>query len=325
MYTILPNSRKYFDSRSAQKTSHKGVVIFVAVFVIGVVAGIAAIYSYPTRHSKMSSRRMFYGETVFFVAESALDEAFLKLQSEPSLVKSIFDAKGEYIALDFSLDSMSLDSLSESGVSGKDIKVIAKSIVLKSGEIDPSSFMFPEEKLGVIELVVTTKLYGGGFRSGKPTTRQVTGRRNFRYVQLIGPMSHTNYALFIKHKTAPTKSRASSANNLTVYPGSSGRIYLGTDDSKTWQTTKHILRPTYLSSAEQAYLKSEGFEEDGSGAYIAQLDNIDQLIEGTNNRLIDSNVFIDSLMWDPVLERNFIPTGSYSAISTLAKEDYRRD
>ncbi|MCO4783889.1 MAG: hypothetical protein KC646_16290 [Candidatus Cloacimonetes bacterium] len=321
MFTIPQNRFRFLD-RAKKASPKKGVVIFIAVFVIAIVGGIAAIYSYTTRHSKMSSRRMFYGETVYFVAESALEEAFLKLQDRPDLIDAIFASK-IHIPLELSLSAMNLGSLSDSGVEAKDIKIMAKAVVLKSGETIPDGFMDPNEKIGIIELVATIKMYGGGFRSGKPTIRQVTGRRNFRYVKLTGPSSHTNYGLFIKHRTVPTESRADTSNNLTIAPGKVGRIYLGTDERKTWESTTQVLRPSFLSTAEKEFMKAEGFRDDGSGVYVAMIKEGDQLIEGSDKKLIDSDLFVDSLIWDPKLERTYVLTGNYASMGDVEKNQYR--
>ncbi|PCJ20296.1 MAG: hypothetical protein COB02_04475 [Candidatus Cloacimonadota bacterium] len=320
---ILQNSLRHIFFK--QSSSNKGVVIFVAVFVIGIVAVIAAIYSYTTRHSKLSSRRMFYGETIFFVAESALDEAFLKLQLNPDLVKQMFDSPNEFVAITFSLDSMELDSISESNVTPKDIKVIGKAIIIDSALENESHFMSPDEKVGVIELVVTSKLYAGGFRSGRPTTRQVTGRRNFKYIHLTGASNHTNYVLFIKHKQSPTPITATSENNLTIEPGPTGRIYLGTEDNKDWEKTVHTLSPLALSDAEKSFLELSGFSEDSSLTYSARLNNVNQTIGDSDQLLIDSSLFLDSLLWAPNIQNKLITSGSMASLNNRQKARFRGD
>ena len=48
------------------KGGRKGFVLFLSVFVIGVMAAIAVTYTFVSRQGKLLSRRMFWSETAYF-------------------------------------------------------------------------------------------------------------------------------------------------------------------------------------------------------------------------------------------------------------------
>ncbi len=243
-----------------RRCSRRGIAIVMALVILGIVLVLAYIYNFTSRQSKLASRRMFWGETTYFIVDSMVEEVFHKIKTKPIKLfkeKLLANEGSDYVSLDLQLKSNSLEVAYGMGLSLEEIKILAKVISIEADlQFDES------DSIGVIEVVVTAKIKS---KLGKAITRQVTARRDFRYVTLFGDKLRQDYALFLKQVSS---SRDPNDYNygLTVetHPGTSGqalngKIYLGGPDK---MSNRHILNSSNYSEADLRYLEEAGIDSD---------------------------------------------------------------
>ena len=229
------------------QSSRRGIAIMMALVILGIILVVAYIYNFTSRQGKLASRRMFWGETVYFIADSVMEETFHNIKKNPQdLFAKIVDKQEEWLPLDFDFNSIKLDIALGMNLKKSMIKVAARVFDLKK------DLEFKGEIVGAIEIVVTVSIKKG---IGIPLIRQVSARRGFRYVKAFGRHLHQDYALLLKKKPKsppPTY----QFNRLTIERDNDldslfGRVFLGNE-------RKVILGTNHLSQADTRYLDESG-------------------------------------------------------------------
>ena len=275
-----------------KRNSRQGMAILMALVILGIILVLAYIYNFTSRQGKLSSRRMFWGETTYFIVESMVEEVFYTLKSKPDLFKNkLLSVEGqEYVQLNIPLKSAKLDVAYGMGLVLDQVKILAKAIPIEA------DLQFGEsDSVGALEVVVTAKIKSN---LGKAIIRQVTARRDFRHVTLFGSKLLQDYALFMKQPSPPRSTNDFGfGDNLTVIrkPGTkslAGKVYLGGRE----KNSTHILNSSNYSQADQKYLDMAGITPDGSMSFA------DPSIFQRSEK---SRFFLDVLVNDEALERAF--------------------
>ena len=273
--------------------SRRGMAIVISMVILGIILVFAYIYNFTSRQGKLASRRMFWGETSYFIVDSMVEEVFYRLKTKPELFKNkLLDSEGkEHVQLksgQLGLKSRDLDVAYGMGLTLDQVKILAKVIPIEADlQFDES------DSLGVLEVVVTAKIKS---KLGRAITRQVTARRDFRHVTLFGDKLRQDYALFLKQPSDPRgPNDYGYGDNLTVIrnPGTSsraGKIYLGGQDEIS---NVHILNSSNYSEADLRYLKE---------AKIVSNTFTDPSIFQEGEK---STFFLDVLVRDSALDRAF--------------------
>ncbi|MBW7874699.1 MAG: hypothetical protein H3C47_01785 [Candidatus Cloacimonetes bacterium] len=308
----MTNQNRYF---------RRGVVIFVAFSLIGIIGVFAAIYLYSSSQSKSMSRRIFWGESAFFLAESILDETFhiLKVRSrDPRETKigggawfetTLESQKGKKLLMDVRAEEYTLlkekaEFIQQMGVSPKDIEILIRTIPFEKAS---NSRLASGEIHGVMEVVVTMRVpLGIGAKQESGITRQVVGRREFRRVKVLGNDVSQEYMLMVKNPP-PTHSGSNSdftrLNLVNPLPNSHssvfGRVWLGDKDSP------HVLQPAQTSGLEALWLSKSGVygERNPAGFYENEFRDA-RFFEDNQAENKDRLEFVlDNLLQDPNLSR----------------------
>lgn len=276
------NPRKLCDN------SRRGIAILMALVVLGIILVIAYVYNFTSRQGKLASRRMFWGETTYFIADSVLEETFQYIRKNPQLMdQELLKNSGEWVKLDFQLKSAQLDTALGMSLDKSNIKVSARVILTNS------ILEFVDEKVGALEVVATVSNKSG---IGIPLTRQITARRDFRYVTLFGSNFMQDYALMLKVKPLPRNQGDYDYNNLsiertTASDVSMGKVFLG----KLQGTNEaHYLGSERASQADERYLKEAGIVLNES----MEFDKPDAFNQGAK-----SNFLLDILLYDQSIKQ----------------------
>ena len=64
-----------------KRNSRQGMAIVMALMILGIILVMAYIYNFTSRQGKLSSRRMFWGETTYFIVDSMVEEVFQIIKS----------------------------------------------------------------------------------------------------------------------------------------------------------------------------------------------------------------------------------------------------
>ena len=275
-----------------KRNSRQGMAIVMALVILGIILIMAYIYNFTSRQGKLASRRMFWGETTYFVVDSMVDEVFHTLKSRPDLIREqlLSNDDQKYVELDLSLKSAQLDVAFGMGLALDEVKILAKVIPIEA------DLQFSEsDSVGVLEVVVTANIKN---KIGRAITRQVTARRDFRNVTLFGSKLLQDYVLFMKQPSPPRGANDFNyGDNLTLIrkPGTqsrAGKIYLGGKD----QTSIHVLNSSNYSEVDKKYIDEAGIIVDGTMEFTDP--NIFQ--QGKKSRF-----FLDVLVKDAALKRAF--------------------
>lgn len=263
-------------------SSRRGIAIMMALVILGIILVVAYIYNFTSRQGKLASRRMFWGETVYFLADSVMEEAFHNIKKRPQdIFTKLVDKPDEWLDLDLDFNSIKLDVALGMSLDKSMVKVSARMFPLNK-ELE---FESKGEKVGAIEIVVTISVKKG---IGIPLIRQVSARRGFRYVKVFGKELHQDYALLLKKKPNPPPNYS---NSLTISRDRGtdlflGRVFLGTKDEM-------ILGTETLSRADERYL-------DWSGILLDQqivFDSADAF-----DKDFQSDFLLDILSKDPAIK-----------------------
>ena len=275
-----------------KRNSRQGMAIVMALVILGIILIMAYIYNFTSRQGKLASRRMFWGETTYFVVDSMVDEVFHTLKSRPDLIREQLLSNDDqtYVELDLALKSAQLDVAFGMGLALDEVKILAKIIPIEA------DLQFSEsDSVGVLEVVVTANIKN---KIGRAITRQVTARRDFRNVTLFGSKLLQDYALFMKQPSPPRGANDFNyGDNLTLIrkPGTqsrAGKIYLGGKD----QTSIHVLNSSNYSEVDKKYIDEAGIIVDGTMEFTDP--NIFQ--QGKKSRF-----FLDVLVKDAALKGAF--------------------
>lgn len=285
---------KLGDPSGKAENKQKGFVLFLSVFVIGVMAAIAVTYTLVSRQGKLASRRMFWGETAYFLGDSALEEAFFRIKTQPQFFYDrLLKYPGEFRPVKSLLKGLiDLNHSLDFGLSLTDVDARARIIPLILGR-DSGELEFEDERVGVLEIEVSLNFRQPG-RGGGRLTRRVRARREFKWVKLFGEKVLGNYLLFLKRKVLNPGPTDPSGVDLTLHrgrlPHSQGKIYLGGKEDD-----EHILRPSRISpeSMDETYLNQLSVDPSGE-ARAAGLEDYQISETGSWNPL-----FLDSIWWDP--------------------------
>jgi hypothetical protein len=305
------------------------MILFIAFAIIGVIGIFAAAYLFTSRQGKLQSRRIFWGEAAFFLAESLINESFavVKCRSKDpnnsdfgggAWLKNATNLDGELKEFDLPVTDYSsfrrLLSYEPMGLTDKDIKIHGRAIVTDSKESGGSDNRFVDdaEKVGVMEFVVTVVLPIGKTK----VTRQIMGRRDFRFINISGKNALHNYALFLK-KQKNNVQDISGASGLVLARDnryfeedvdqlSFGRIYLGQGENNT---DVSVIQSTSFSAREAAYFESTeryGKYDSTRGSFRKEISDYEDITPIENpysdeDDLKNSKVqfAIDSMLQDP--------------------------
>jgi hypothetical protein len=276
------------------KGGRKGFVLFLSVFVIGVMAAIAVTYTFVSRQGKLLSRRMFWSETAYFLSDSALEEAFFRLKRRPNFFRErLLNNPGQFRSIKALLTGLtSLNKSLDFGLSLANHKVRARVLPVIQGK-ESGELEFQKEVVGVLEIEVTLNFRQPGRGSGT-VIRRVRGRREFRWTKLFGVDAMTDYLVFLKRKASNPGSTDLAGVDLTLRRGqlshSEGKIYLGGKENET-----HILRPSGTSSESVDGTYLSRLSVDLSGEVRASgIESYRIAEQGGWNSLL-----LDSIWWDP--------------------------
>jgi len=238
------------------------------------------------------SRRMFWGETTYFVVDSILEECYYRLKERSALLEGLQAAEPQRLE-PAQLGLTSLNRLETSyglGLEADDVTILGKVIPLYRGLPD---LQFPEDLVGVLEITVTVKVRSRG--AGAAVVRQVTSRREFHQIQITGPELLTNYALFMKEPApVPSETRDSANYALKIVRkdgtlAEEGRVFLGGDENHV-----HRLGSGHREDADDQYLRESGIEP------------IEMTVESTTGeefyRGNASAMLLDMVWSDPLLQ-----------------------
>lgn len=312
----------YFSSR-------RGMVLFIAFAVIGLIGIFAAIYMFTSRHSKLQSRRIFWGELSFFLADSLVEETFAiikhrSLDPRENGIGSLHWIRQKAATLnseaqvfdlpiqEFSTMELLKSSFAVMGLKHGDIAVQVRTFVLASGEEAEHKFVHETEKIGTIEVVATVNLPVSQTSDAK-VIRQAQGRRDFRFVSLQGYNPLHDYAFLIKKAPESEESYSLTGSPALLIeagegfaPGSFsesdykfGRVFLGIAD----EGKSKVLQSPFLSITEQRYLQSSsdlGTFRSPNGPFENKITRYESFSTADPER---SEFLLDSLLQDPNLAK----------------------
>lgn len=310
-------------------SKRRGIVIFIAFAVIGIIGIFAAIYMFTSRQGKLQSRRIFWGELAFFLAESMVEETFaiMKHRSEDPrettmgsvswIEKTVAEIGSEAQTFDlpireFSTMELLNSSFSSMGLQYSDIEVQVRTFVISSGEEEGTKFVSESEKIGTIEVVATVNLPVSSVSDAK-VIRQAQGRRDFRFISVQGKNLFHDYALLIKKAPDAAESFGFAGNPALLVeagdgfaPGSVsesdykfGRVFLGASET---ESTRIIQAPS-LTVTEQRYLQSSsdlGEFRQPNGPFENKITRYEPFSGSEPERAV---FLLDSLLQDPNLLR----------------------
>ncbi len=342
----MPGKQKRSIASIPDRYLRRGVVIFVAFSLIGIIGVFAAIYLYSSSQSKSMSRRIFWGESAFFLAESILDETFhiLKVRSRDPRESKIgggawFESGleamgGKKILMDVKPEEYTLlkedaEFIKQMGVSPSDIEVLVRPLPFAK---ESGSRLADGEVHGIMEVIVTMRVpFGIGAKQESGITRQVVGRREFRRVKVLGNDVSQEYLLMIKNPPPSLSGTISDFTRLNLVnplaaPHSDvfGRIWLGEKDSP------HVLQPAQTSGLEAVWLSGSGVygERNPAGFYENEFRD-GKFFEDNQEENADRLHFVlDNLLQDPNLNRvmqETYPTQNFvfSSLTEEQKKDAR--
>ncbi|MBT3783646.1 hypothetical protein HOF92_01645 [bacterium] len=274
----------------------KGMVIPIAVFVIGILAVMASVYSLSSRQGKLMSRRIFWGEITYFLAESIIQEAFHEVDRNPDrYMNLLLKAAGRRVKLDYTPRSVDLMETGYGlGLGANDVLIEGKLIPLSKGG---EELLTSGDLTGVLRITVTVKVTAQRMGS-KALVRRISANRGIRYVNLGGGRSLTPYLLFLKERPLTPSQSSVSEVQLTLRRTSPkldyGRIFLGGD-----LDTQNDVRPYRIlpGSVEKDYLDRWGTPVDEEIS-IEDMDPFQGSFERDRNR-----VLMDVIWWDPRFKR----------------------
>ena len=277
-------------------SSRRGMIIPMAVFIIGILAVLVSVFNLSSRQSKLMSRRIFWGEITYFLAESILEETFHEISTNPEpYIQSMRESSGAYVDLGYRPTALEeLNTGYGLGLGAGDVRLEGKFIPTAVGGED---LELEGDLVGVMQITVTVKVTAQRIRS-KALIRRISANRGIRYVRGGGQRFLTPYLLFLKNPPqSPSKGSVSDINlrlKRTSTEMGYGRIFLGGAED-----TQHHVNPYRIlpGSAQENYLNSwemRAWEQ----LEISSIEAFEGTFERDRNR-----VLMDLIWWDPRFRR----------------------